>query len=114
MFKPVPLTTIAVNDFLPQAIISRPVSHFAKELNIPFSHEHDDFDECDVAAVQIENGPIFALKHYAGYPENTTTIYLPQNFQGVEVVTRLIRMITEHLNIPANWIIWQRADNPDL
>ncbi len=114
MLKPVPLTVLEGYEMIPQAIISRPTSYFAVRHSIPFSHEHDDLDEYEVAAVQIGDGLVFAMKHYQGYPENTTTIYLPDRIKRVTEISYVIEAISRELGISRDLIMWQRSDDPDL
>jgi hypothetical protein len=114
MLTPVPLTELA-EDLVPQAIIDRPTSYFAKQFQITFTREHDDLDEYKVAALRIgSQGFVFALKHYQGYPENTTTIYLPASVTSISTISYVIAAITDELRIPRSWIVWQRIDDPEL
>lgn len=114
MFKPVPLAELAGHDLIPQAIINRPTSHFASMFKIPFTREHDDLDEYEVAALRIGDRLVFALKHYAGYPPNTTTIYLPDSITQIGEITQIIGVIADELRISRDWIVWQRVDDPYL
>jgi hypothetical protein len=114
MIKPVPLSQLDGQELIPQAIINRPTSHFASQFKIPFTSGHDDFAFFEAAAVQLNDDIVFELKRYVGYPENTTTIYLPYNIRDIEYVSRLIGIIADELHIPMNWISWQRRDNPEL
>ena len=117
MYRAVALDMLDTDDLVPQAIIGRSVSSLASELKISFVHGHDDLDQYDIAVVKIESGRlsvIFALKHYPGYPENTTTIYLPGKFHNVEEITDILGVIGAELRIPKSMFLWQRADNPDF
>jgi hypothetical protein len=113
MFKPVPLSALAGTEFVPQAIVDRPISYFAEKLNLPLTLGHDDFDEYEAAAVQVGDF-IVELKHYAGYPENSTTIYLSYEIEDLARVTLLIGVIAEALGISRSWISWQRSLDPTL
>lgn len=113
------LTPVSPSDLgeemIPQAIIGRPTSHFETALETKFVKGHDDLDEYYIAAFRIESqGLVFALKHYPGYPENTTTVYLPERIRTLETITYIIGVIAHELRVPREWIIWQRADGPDL
>jgi hypothetical protein len=119
VMRPVPLAAVAGQDLIPQAIISRPLSHFAGQLKTSINHERDDFDEYDVIVLMIDDGIIddglvFELKHYAGYPDNTTTIYLPKQINNVGQISDMIGIIARDLHIPREWVVWQRSDDPDL
>ena len=117
MFKTISPEAIAGMELIPQAIVARPTAHFSKRLNVTFAHEHDDLDDYEVAAFELLGyGPAlqFALKHYAGYPADTTTIYLPFEVRDVEHVTHVIQLIAEDFGIQSGWIVWQRANDPTL
>lgn len=113
MFKPVPLSELSGIEFVPQAIVDRPISYFAEKLNVEITRGHDDFDEYEAAAVQVGDF-IVELKHYAGYPPNTTTIYLPYEIEGLARVTLLIDVVADELGISRSWISWQRSLDPTL
>lgn len=114
MYKPVPLSWLDGKELIPQAIIDRPISHFAERFKLSFTRGHDDFDRYDAAAIQLNDGLVFELKRYAGYPDNTTTIYLPYDINSIEQISNVISMITSEFNIPRSWISWQRSDDPEL
>jgi hypothetical protein len=92
MFKPVPLSKLEGQEFVPQAIIDRPTSHFAEALKIPFSHGHDDFDEYEAAAFE----------------------YLPYYVDNLEAIETFLRAIFSELNVQQTWISWRRSDDPTL
>lgn len=112
MFRQVPLSRLEGHELVPQAIIDRPTSHFTQRLNIPFTRGEDDFDTYEAAALELNGDIVFELKRYSGYPENSTTVYLPYDIDNVEQITRLIAIIADELHIPQTWISWQRRDNP--
>ena len=114
MHKSVPFSRVAGREFVPQAIVDRPLSYFADALKLPIVRGHDDFDEFEATAVELGDHLLVELKHYAGYPPNTTTIYLPYEVTNVERITELIRFISHELGIKNSWISWQRADDPNL
>jgi hypothetical protein len=113
MFKPVPLSKLEGQEFVPQAVLDRPTSHFKEALNIPFVRGHDDFDEYEAAAIEL-NGFTFELKRYAGYPANSTTIYLPYYVDNLEAIEGFLRAIFAELGVPQNWVSWRRSDDPTL
>ncbi|HEU0218304.1 MAG TPA: hypothetical protein VFQ90_16745 [Stellaceae bacterium] len=117
MFKPISPESVADIEFIPQAIVSQPPSYFSRRLNVKFAHDHDDFDDYEVAVFEFsgygDRFP-FTLMRYAGYPDDTTTIYLPMAIKELPRITKTIQVIAKDLDIPAGWIVWQRADNPEL
>jgi len=113
MLEPIPRESIAKVDLIPQAILNRPVSFFADRRNIRFFWESDDLDVYESAALRL-NGTPFALRHYRGYPENTTTIYLPREVSNVTDITSMISAIVQALELSRTEICWQRSENPTL
>ncbi len=114
MFQQIPLEELAGTELLAQAIIARPISYFSDALGIQIAKGVDDFDEFEGAALRLNGNLPFALKHYAGHPDETTTIYLPYTINDVAQITAIIRRIAEELHIAHIWIAWQRMDNPNL
>jgi len=101
-------------DLVPQAILNKPVSFFADHWNIHFLQQSENLDVCQTAALRLNNETVFALKHYRGYPEDTTTIYLPREVSNVNEITSLIGAIVHALDLSGAVIRWQRADDPNL
>ena len=115
MLKPVPLHSLAGKEFVPQAVIDYPMSFFEEKLRMPAVHEQDDLDEYEAIALIIDDGGVLVeLKHYAGYPENTTTIYLSDFINNVAQISDTIGIVAGELEIPRERIVWQRSDNPDF
>ena len=115
MATPVPLSRLQGKELVPQAIVDRPLGYFAERFRLDIVRGHDDFDNFEAAAIEVADGHlIIELKHYAGYPENTTTIYLPFEIRGLPQVTLWIDLIIRELKIPRGWVSWQRANDPDL
>src|SRR5713226_3227673 len=90
MLRTVPFSELSKLDLIPQAIISRPLSYFHKQLKIEISQGEDDLDVFEGAALWVDNRLPFALKHYPGYPDNTTTVYLSDEFTDIGEITRMI------------------------
>jgi hypothetical protein len=61
-------------DFVPQAIIGLPPSHFASSLG-SFERSFNDLDYYEGATFSFNEIP-FALRHYKGEPPDTVAIYL--------------------------------------
>ena len=113
------LNTISLQDLndielVPQAILKKPLSFFHGTLGIKFVRACDDLDEYEGAALSLNTGLKFVLRHYAGYPEDTTTIYLPRSCERVDEITRIIGRILEELNLSRDSISWERTNDPTL
>lgn len=113
-YHQIPLETLSATELIPQAIIGKSGPYLAGHLGIDMVDGYDDFDGFQGAALAIDNGPRFALKHYRGYPPDTVTIYLPQDVQRLDAISTMIGLISDVLRIPTGWIVWQRKDAPDL
>jgi hypothetical protein len=114
MPKPVPLGDLEGHEFVPQAIIGFPISLFAEKLHVSALHDHDDLDDYEAIALITNSGVLIELKHYAGYPKDTTTVYLPEMINNVDQISNVIRNVAFELEIPAGKILWQRSDDPSL
>ncbi|HLY47153.1 MAG TPA: hypothetical protein VKQ73_16345 [Stellaceae bacterium] len=114
MVKALPSSALFGKEFVPQAIIDRPLSFFADKLHLSVFKGHDDLDEYEAAAVEVGDGMIIELKHQSGYPNDTTTIYLPYGIDDLAKITLVISVIVQEFGIPRGWITWQRADDPSL
>lgn len=114
MVSQIPVEAVLETEMLPQAIIARSPQYLAAERGIKFRKFHDDFDDAEVAALVTKDGVRYLLKHYMGYPPDTTTIYLAYDITYVPKITALVEVIFDELEIPKEWLLWQRADNPEL
>ena len=114
MLRTVSFSEVSKLDLIPQAIINKPLSYFHKHLKIEIVHGRDDLDEFEGAALLVDNALPFALKHYPGYPDNTTTIYLSHELKDLEEISRAISIIVKELRLPKKAVSWQRSDNPEL
>lgn len=101
-------------ELIPQAIINEPPDVMARRLKFELQHGEDDLDEYVGFGVDIDQRLKFALMRYMGYPEDTITIYLPNNVRDVNVISETIQYIITMLDIPEPSIQWQRSDNPEL
>jgi hypothetical protein len=101
-------------DFVPQAVIGRSRSYFEKSLRIRFSAGDDDLDRYEEAAFLLNDDLPFVLRHYAGHPANTTTLYLPRRYQEVDQITSIVGRIIRELSLDRDDVVWQRADDPEL
>jgi hypothetical protein len=100
-------------ELVPQAILSLPISYFAKKYG-EFQKREDDFDIYEGAEFATGSGVKFSLRRYSGYPKDTTTIYLPNQVSGVKEISALILKIVHELDVPHDAIQWQRFDDPKL
>lgn len=116
MLRPVNPKEFREIEWIPQAIIDRPVSYFEKVFGLEFTRGSDDLDDYEEATFILEglNGLPVALMHYRGYPPNTTTVYLPFGFHDVARILQVIGLIAKELQLPPDAISWQRSDNPNL
>lgn len=103
-----------LGELIPQAILSKPLSYFEQQLQFKIVQGEDDLDIFEGLALATNEGLPFALKHYPGYPPDTTTIYLLPKFRDVAEISKVIRMIVEELRLPLSAIEWQRSDNPEF
>ncbi len=115
-YRQLSLEAIVGIELVPQAIVARPISYFEKSLGISFVKDRDDLDEFEGAALLINDKLHLALKHYPGYPADTTTIYLPYEINDLAQITEIIRLVADELHISSAWIgfplAWQRSDDP--
>ena len=100
-------------EFIPQAVIARPLEAFTKHINSRVTKGHDALDEYSGVAFAIDGAP-FAVMHYKGHPPETSTIYFPRNLDTLAEITELVDQIVARFELPANSVIWQRKDNPEL
>lgn len=112
VLREIPYEEFAELNPIPQAVLDRHV-RFLEQHGIAIIHGTDDLDEFEGAALAIGNVE-FALLHYAGYPKNTTTLYLPRRYEDVSEITEITLFVLEQFNLPAAIIAWQRADEPNL
>lgn len=113
MIHPVPLDVLEREvELVPQAVIRRPIG-FARALGFEPVEGEDDFDRYQGLALELD-GLAFALKHYAGHPDGTTTLYLPRTVHDLEEISGCVAAVLEALRVPRTDIDWQRADGPDF
>jgi hypothetical protein len=101
-------------EFVPQAILRVPMSYFS-ELGYEVVHSYDDLDEFD-GTVIFSTGlklPV-AIRQYSGYPEGTSTIFLPYEIREVGEISDKILSLVEEFRLQQADIVWQRKDDPDL
>lgn len=102
-------------EFIPQAILRASISHISEVLGIAAISLSDDLDEFDGVTIQPENldFPV-AIRHYAGHPPETVTVYFPYEVNEVDRISAAVALIVEDLHLNTQDIFWQRKDNPEL
>jgi hypothetical protein len=113
MFRPVAPNEFGSIEWIPQAIISRPISYFEGQFGFRFNQGSDDLDDYEEATFSLDGLPV-ALMHYRNYPQGTTTIYLPFGFRDTARILQVIGAIAKELALPPDAVSWQRSDNPNL
>jgi len=109
----VPSGDVSKVDFVPQAVLNKPLGYFATKLRASVETGLDDLDHYESISFN-RNGLLFAVRHYKGHPDNTVTIYLPSKFHEVEQITNIVSNILSELSVSGEDILWQRRDDPDL
>ena len=92
-------------DFIPQAVVRRPVRYFSDQFGFRFEQDTDDLDAHESAFFKLDDRLPFALVHYRGNPEDTTTIYFGREI-GREEVPTVVHYILRGFDLPANAVIW--------
>jgi hypothetical protein len=110
MIKPIASLSVEV---VPQAIINRAVFDVVGKYS-DVMKDSDDFDHFEGASFKLNSNLEIAVRHYQGYPENTSTIYIDRKIQKVEEISALIRVILKEFDLPEDALCWERAKNPEL
>jgi len=113
MLRSIAIDELPKAEYVPQAIIRKPVSYLSHKARFPVEHGFDDFDEFVGGAFVLENDIPFTIKHYKGHPENTATVYLPMSIQDLDDITQLIHVILQEFHIEEKYLFWQRKDDPN-
>ena len=93
-------------DVIPQAIFWRPLRYFTMVIRTG----EDGLDEFKAASFTIGNDIRFDLRTYAGHPEFTVTLYLPNGVGDQEEISRVIKIVIREMLIPKNAVAWQRGE----
>jgi len=110
MIKPFPLSKmVGEHAFVPQALIARPIWDLAKRLGADLETGFDELDKYQGAGAILDNSIPFAVMHYQGHPDDTSTIYLRLELEDVHIIAKIISMIVSELQLPAEAIKWQRG-----
>jgi hypothetical protein len=97
--------------FVPQAVLPYEIRSLAKNLSFKVETGTDDLDEFAGAAFFLDELP-FALMHYRGHPENTSTIYLPYDVKSLNEIERWIDRIVSELKLRDKFV-WRRDRDSD-
>jgi hypothetical protein len=100
-------------EVVPQAIINHSVSAVVGN-RAEVKKAADDLDTFEGAFFKLDSNLEIAVSHYAGYPDNTATIYIDRKIENVEEISRLVRKILGEFGLTAADLRWERADDPDL
>jgi hypothetical protein len=92
-------------DVIPQAIFWRPLRYFTMIIRAG----EDGLDEFEAASFTIGNDTRFDLRTYAGHPEFTVTLYLPDYVNDQDEISRVIRVVVRDMFIPKRAVAWQRG-----
>jgi hypothetical protein len=93
-------------DVTPQAIFWRALKYFT----VLIRQGEDGLDEFRAASFAIGNDIRFDLRTYAGHPEFTVTLYLPNDINDKEEVSRVIKIVIRDMVIPKSAVAWQRGE----
>ena len=99
MIRPFPLEKLkATKELIPQAILAVSIFEIAKRYKFEIEKGHDDLDYYTGIGGMSEFGYPFAVMHYRGYPEDTSTIYLPRDFgDDIDEITKAVHSIADEL-----------------
>ena len=96
-------------EWIPQAIIRKPVSWFQKRLGLKFFEDSDNLDYFEGTLPTRVGNCSFVLRHYRGFPPDVTGIYLPRGVTDAIEIAKLIKKVMEKLSLPSSAISWQRG-----
>ena len=77
-------------EWVPQAIIQKPVSYFEKRLGLKFTEDSDNLDYFQGTSPAKVGRHCYVLRHYRGFPSNSTGIYLPNDLTDIKEITKTI------------------------
>jgi|SRR5271166_2097024 len=96
-------------EWIPQAIIRKPVAFFQKRLGLKFIEDSDNLDFFEGTLPARIGNRSFVLRRYRGFPSDVVGIYLPHDLTDGAAISKMIHKITERLNLPSSAISWQRG-----
>jgi hypothetical protein len=99
-------------EFVPQVVLGLTETEARQRFGLESGE--DDFDTFVGAAFIIDHDLEFVIKHYAGHPPDTFTVYMARTISDIDEITRNIRRIVEYLDLSLHNLQWERADDPDM
>ena len=94
-------------DVIPQAIFWRSLSYFTT-----FTRNGEDgLDKFRAASFKIGNNIHFDLRTYAGHPQFTVTLYLPDYVGDSAEISRVTKVVIKDMVVPANAVAWRRGES---
>lgn len=99
--------------FIGHARLGRTPNFFQSERGISFIESVDGLDYYKAALLIRPDLIRVVLKQYRGSPQDSTIVYLSQDFHDVDEITRLVGEVVADLSLEADAILWQRRDNPE-
>ena len=93
-------------DVIPQAIFWRALRYFTMNVR----NGEDGLDEFKAASFTIGNDIRFDLRAYAGHPELTVTLYLPNVINDQVEISRIIKIVIRGMAVPKTAVAWQRGE----
>jgi len=104
-------------EVVPQAIVGRDVQDLFGD-RFKAIEDKDDLDAFRGASFKMSAGHRrdiqIAVRHYPGYPEGTSTIYIDREIRDVTEISVLVRQILSEFNLSEHDLKWERADEPGL
>lgn len=92
---------------IPQAIIWRPLRYFTLQTR----HSEDELDSYEGASFAIGNDIRFDLRHYAGHPALTVSIYLPLDIDDQKRIAEILDIIIQEMRVPPTAVAWRRGQD---
>jgi len=96
-------------EWIPQAIIRKPVTYFQKHLGLKFSEDFDNLDYFLGTSPMPIGDQFYVLRHYRGFPADSMGVYLPNDLIEAREITKTIELIAEKLHLPSTAISWHRG-----
>lgn len=101
-------------EFVPQAVVKRPLEYFERGFGVRFADDADDLDSYKVAGLRFDDRVPLALIQYSGHPEDEVTLYMTHDPDRFEEAARLLPALLEALRLPPEAITWTREPSPAL
>jgi hypothetical protein len=94
-------------EFVPHAIVGQPVTAVARRMGHWTFRGSDDLDVFTGTAFRFHGMPI-AIKHYAGHPASTSTIYIDASVSDRRQIAETIDGVLSALGLPDEDVQWTR------